>query len=75
MCLGEVGKVLELAGTCAVVESSGRRVEVSLLTLDARVSPGDWILHHCGFALARLDPDEARDARGLRDVLGGPSDG
>jgi len=48
-------------GTCAWVDVGGarRRVNVSLLDDDA-VRPGDWVLIHVGFALARIDEAEAQ---------------
>jgi len=38
------------------------------------VAPGDWVVVHSGFALARLDPDEADEALTLRaTVPAGPA--
>lgn len=67
MCLGEVAAVREARddGTLTV-EASGRVLTVSALTLDKPAEPGDWILVHSGFALARLDPADARDALAIR---------
>ena len=67
MCLGEVASVRAISedGTLAV-EADGRVITVSWLTLDGPVAPGDWVLVHAGFALARLDPGDARDALAIR---------
>ena len=66
MCLGIPGQVLELrdreAGL-ALVDLSGVRREVNVALVDeasAPIGPGDWVLVHVGFALARVDEDEAR---------------
>ena len=51
----------------AVVEVSGARRSVSLAMLpDEEVGPGDWLLVHMGFALARIDELEARQIAGSR---------
>jgi hydrogenase expression/formation protein HypC len=67
VCLGEVGSVREARddGTLTV-EARGRVLTVSSLTLNEPAKPGDWILVHSGFALARLDPSDARDALAIR---------
>lgn len=76
MCLGELGQVSEVAvGGTALVVSCGRTVTVSLATLDDPVARGDWLVHHSGFALARLDQDEAREAQDLRDRTAGNGEG
>ncbi len=65
MCLGIPGQVLEVVdrdGGLARVDISGVRREVSVALVDepARpIEPGDWVLVHVGFALARIDEDEA----------------
>ena len=54
MCLGELGQVVEVsAGGEAQVRVGDRVRTVSLLTLDGPVTPGEWVLIHSGFALAR----------------------
>ena len=64
MCLAVPAKIIEMKddplGPLAVVDYQGGRVEVSLQVVpDAKV--GDWVLIHAGFALERLDADEARE--------------
>lgn len=67
MCLGEIGQVRDVvAGVSAVVRSGERTADVSLVTLDDPVSPGDWVVYHSGFALSRLDAAEAEEAVRLR---------
>lgn len=67
MCLGIPGQVVEVrdrAGGLAVVDVSGVRREVSVALVDepdAPVGPGDWVLVHVGFALARIDEAQARE--------------
>lgn len=65
MCLGIPGQVLEVvdrAGGLARVDLSGVRREVSVALVDEPDRPiesGDWVLVHVGFALARIDEEEA----------------
>lgn len=67
MCLGEVAQVVELGpGSSALVRSTQRTATVSLLTLPEVVSPGDWLVCHSGFALARVSAEEAAEASALR---------
>jgi hydrogenase assembly chaperone HypC/HupF len=70
MCLGEVVQVVEVAPDGLVLARAGTRtLQISLLTLDGSVVPGDWVLVHSGFALARLSAAEALEARTLRDSV------
>ena len=66
MCLGELAEVIEVVTDDAVVTGAGRTRTVSLLTLIEAVTPGDWVVIHSGFALARVTAEEAREATALR---------
>ena len=60
MCLAIPVKVIEFgAGDTAVVDLDGVRKEISLALLDD-VKIGDYVILHVGYALSRLDPDEAQ---------------
>ncbi len=64
MCLGIPGQVLEFvddANDIAKVEVSGvrRNVNVGLVRPDG-IAPGDWVLVHVGFAMSKIDEDEAK---------------
>lgn len=59
MCLAVPARVVALGeGRQAVVELDGVRRSVALDLLDD-VAEGDYVIIHVGFALARLDPEEA----------------
>lgn len=64
MCLGIPGQVIELLGShehLARVDVSGvSRVINVLLLEDERLRPGDWVLIHVGFGMAKIDEEEAR---------------
>lgn len=60
MCLAIPARVVERLGADMVtVDLGGVRKEISVALLDA-VEPGDYVIVHVGYALARLDPEEAR---------------
>jgi hydrogenase expression/formation protein HypC len=59
MCLAIPVRVIELLeGAMAIVDLDGIRKEVSLALVDG-VQVGDYVIVHVGYALARLDPEEA----------------
>jgi hydrogenase expression/formation protein HypC len=75
MCLAIPGQVLELVdepNRLAAVDVAGvvRKVNVALLDGDERVGPGDWVLIHVGFAISKVDEDEARTTLGLLERMG-----
>jgi len=63
MCLGVPGKVVELDGEGLErrgrVDFGGTLREVSLAYVP-EAALGDYVIVHVGFALSRLDPDEAQ---------------
>jgi hydrogenase expression/formation protein HypC len=74
MCLGIPGEVVELHPDqphLAKVDVSGvrRAINIGLLE-DEDVQPGDWVLIHVGFALARIDEEEAAAALSFLEGLG-----
>ena len=78
MCLGIPGQIVELVDPqrhIAKVEVSGvrRNVNVGLLvTGEDAVDVGDWVLIHVGFALSKIDEEEARATREFLEHLGDP---
>lgn len=65
MCLAIPARVVQIFdGERAVVEMGGVQKEVSLALLED-VSEGDYVIVHVGFALNRLDPDEAEKTLAL----------
>jgi hydrogenase expression/formation protein HypC len=60
MCLAIPVRVVELRGEdTAVVDLDGIRKEISLALVDG-VQVGDYVILHVGYALSRLDPEEAK---------------
>jgi hydrogenase expression/formation protein HypC len=59
MCLAVPMQVISVEGDAMVAEIDGVRREASLLMLNEEVKVGDFVLIHAGFAISRLDEDEA----------------
>ncbi len=65
MCLGIPGQILEIvddANSIAKVDVSGvkRNVSVALVRPEG-ITSGDWVLIHVGFAMSKIDENEARE--------------
>ncbi len=64
MCLGIPGQVVatvDAENYLAKVDVSGVRRTISVrLLADTGLKEGDWVLVHVGFAMAKIDEDEAR---------------
>ncbi len=74
MCLGVPGQIVEFLDPThhlARAEISGvrRAINVGLLVPDG-LDVGDWVLIHVGFALAKIDEDEARRTLAFLEQLG-----
>jgi hydrogenase expression/formation protein HypC len=74
MCLAIPGQIIEILPECshlATVDVSGVRRSVSIMMLaDEAVQPGDWVLIHVGFAMAKIDEQEAKASLALLEELG-----
>jgi hydrogenase expression/formation protein HypC len=59
MCLGVPMQVISISDDLALCEIDGVQREASLLMLD-EVQVGDFVLIHAGFAIEKIDTEEAR---------------
>jgi len=70
MCLAIPAKVVEIAaGDQAIVELGGVKKDISLALVED-VQVGDYVIVHVGYALTRLDPDEAAKTLALMAEAG-----
>jgi len=64
MCLGIPGKIVEMSDDAGlpmgVVDFGGVRREVCLAYVADEVDVGDYAIVHVGFAISRVDEDEAK---------------
>jgi len=78
MCVGIPGQITEIvdAGNCmAIVDVGGVRRSINIVCIVADAHPaascvGDWVLVHVGFAMSRIDPEEAAKTLELLRELG-----
>jgi hydrogenase expression/formation protein HypC len=78
MCLGIPGQVIAISdpvNALAIVDVSGVRREINLLCVISDDHPieaclGDWVLVHVGFAMSRIDEQEAAATLKILEKLG-----
>ena len=73
MCLGIPGKVTEIGGdatmSMGIVEFGGVKRETCLVYVSDEVAVGDYVIVHAGFAISKLDQEEAtRTLELLREI-------
>ena len=69
MCLGIPARIVELDGDLATAEVAGVRRSVSV-ALCPEAGLDDWVLVHVGFALSRIDEEQARETLALLEQMG-----
>ena len=76
MCLAIPGQILEVvdeSNRLAKVDVAGvqRNVNIGLLDSEGEgAQPGDWVLIHVGFAISKVDEEEALATRRLVEQMG-----
>lgn len=69
MCLALPCKVVAIDGDKATIDVSGMKKDISLALMDD-VAIGDYVIVHVGYALTKLDPDEAEKTLALFAEMG-----
>jgi hydrogenase expression/formation protein HypC len=71
MCIGFPGKILSIDEmNQAVIDIGGIRREVSLDIMDEPVDVGDYVITHAGFAIHKVDEEQARESLELlKEIL------
>ena len=78
MCLGIPGRIVridDVARQLATVDIGGVRRRINIACIVDEAHPpescvGDWVLVHVGFAMSRIDEDEAQATLALLKELG-----
>jgi hydrogenase expression/formation protein HypC len=76
MCLAIPGQLVDVVDEekrLARVDVAGVRRTVNIGLLDGAVggaAPGDWVLIHVGFAMSKIDEEEARATLELLEGMG-----
>jgi len=65
MCLGIPSKVIEVdESKQGKVSYLGTNVKANFALLE-EVKPGDWVILHAGYAISKLDEEEAKETLAL----------
>jgi hydrogenase expression/formation protein HypC len=78
MCLGVPGQIVDIVDAehhIAKADVAGvrRNVNIALLAEGPdEVGVGDWVLIHVGFAMSKIDEEEALDTLKFLEMLGEP---
>ncbi len=78
MCLGIPGQIIDIIDPnqqLATVNVAGVKRPVNIACIIDEAHPpeaciNDWVLVHVGFAMSRIDPDEAQKTLALLNELG-----
>jgi hydrogenase expression/formation protein HypC len=73
MCLGIPGRVVDVYGSeglqMGTVDFGGVKREVCMAYVSGEVDPGDYVIVHVGFAISKVDEEEARRTFALLEEL------
>lgn len=76
MCLGIPGRIVEILDEDLMLAKADvggvrRNINIGLVHHDGeRVEVGDWVLIHVGFAMSKIDEDEARSNLRVLESIG-----
>ena len=69
MCLAVPAEIIGIEGDMATVQVGDAVRRASLTLLPEKATIGDYVIVHAGFALHKVDPEEARESlRLLREL-------
>jgi len=79
MCMAIPGEVVELlpgsGDQLAMVDVAGVTRPINIGLLDGQpLAPGDWVLIHVGFAMSKVDEQEAVEALRMLELMGRSTD-
>ena len=72
MCLAVPAEIVSIENGVADcrVGDSDTKITASLMLMDGEVVPGDYLIIHAGFALRKVDAEEARETiRLMREMV------
>jgi len=74
MCVGVPSKIVKIEDSMAIIEVLGAQREVSLLLLDEDVQVGDYVIVHAGFAIKKIQEEDAHENLELMKRMFGVED-
>lgn len=70
MCLGIPGRIIKFKDGMAIVDVAGARKEASMMLLEGALE-GDYVIVHAGFAIEKIDAQEAEETLRLINEAAG----
>jgi len=68
VCLAVPAKIISIEQDFALVDMGGNRLKISTLLMD-RLAVGDYVIVHAGFAIHKVDEQEAQESlKLLREI-------
>jgi len=67
MCLGIPSKIISIKDSSATIDVYGAQRNISIMLLEDQVKIGDYVLVHAGFAIQKLQEDDAKETLKLFD--------
>lgn len=74
MCVGVTSKIIRIEDSMAVIEVFGAQKEISLLLLNEDVRVGDYVIVHAGFAIHKIQEEDAHENLRLMKKMFGVED-
>ncbi len=74
MCLGIPSKIISIEGIKATIDVYGAQRDINIMLLEDQVKLGDYVLVHAGFAIQKLQEDDAKETLKLFDEYLGAID-
>lgn len=71
MCLAIPAQVKEFIDDHLIIADFGKGVqrEVSVALMSEKLEVGDWVLIHTGYAVSRMEPEEARETLAMWEEI------
>ena len=74
MCVGIPSKIIKIYDSMAIIDVEGAQREISLLLLNEDVRVGDYVIVHAGFAIQKIQEEDAKENLRLMKKMFGVED-
>ena len=74
MCVGVPSKIVKIDDYMATIDVEGAQREISLLLLSEDVQVGDYVIVHAGFAIQKIQEEDAKENLRLMKKMFGVED-
>jgi len=74
MCVGVPSKIVKIDDYMATIDVEGAQREISLLLLNEDVKVGEYVIVHAGFAIQKIQEEDAKENLRLMKKMFGVED-